>query len=729
VNRGVLKVLANSPDACDSDSNSIAIVVLKSIHDSEEFVSPKGATSLRGVEKMQLPNNDPEFAACDLALRKGQLPIARSLAENGVRDSEKCEDWKRAGIWYRGLAYYYRIQGKYSDSVNMARRAANIQPDEYQRALSLQMLAPCVILQEPDPAVAANALNMAEEACRAFPRDVYLSSCFLESKAFYSLLVLGDVERAVCYWQEGVAVLRRDSLTCYGADLVASNLSNLAFDLATLQGPRQAEEQLLKAFDLLRVAPDLPVLANAYDSLGFAYMLMGKLSPAESLFIKSVRIFRWLGHDPSVCDTLLHQSELYDRLRKPRLARLHAERALEIATDVNLRRLIVQARDRMSSIETLVRSFLPQPQRFHDLVYSSSAMKSVVANLKIVAPTNETVLILGDTGTGKELVARAVHAESARRNSQFVAFNCSTLSRDLIESRLFGHRKGAFTSAHSDHIGVVRSAERGTLFLDEIGDLSLEAQGALLRFLQSGEVQPVGAVRAIKVDTRVIAATNRNLAEEVEAGRFRLDLFYRLNTVTLSLPPLWMRREDIPVLACHFAKRVAAQYGKPEPEIDRQEMTRLMEHDWPGNVRELESYIRRRVLFGMTEIEPPELMFPSNGSKSSAAFGRFETVDAEPILDMLNRDWEGVAGEWASPLESLSSTISESIFEAEPGIRAFDSVPWRSLSPFEKRHRLEEALARSRGNITRAAELLGITRRTIQRFRSSARSRQAKAGD
>src|SRR5262249_37312666 len=306
-------------------------------------------------------------------------------------------------------------------------------------------------------------------------------------------------------------------------------------------------------------------------------------------------------------------SELCERKHQPKSARQHAERALAFAHEVNSKRLILKAQDRLASIESLVPTYLPAPRNFHGLLYASEGMHCVVAKLKAGARTSETVLVLGDTGTGKELVAQALHAESSRRNAPFIAFNCTALSRDMIESRLFGHRKGAFTGADRDHLGIIRAAEGGTLLLDEIGDLSLEAQGALLRFLQSREIQPVGETRPIKVDTRVVAATNRDLAKEVEAGRFRADLFHRLNVVALYLPPLWQRQDEIPVLARHFVRTVSQQHDLPGPTLEAAELAGLADYEWPGNVRELENYIRRRVILGDTEIRSQQAAVRATG--------------------------------------------------------------------------------------------------------------------
>ncbi len=221
---------------------------------------------------------------------------------------------------------------------------------------------------------------------------------------------------------------------------------------------------------------------------------------------------------------------------------------------------------------------------FHGLVYASFEMRFLIARLRIIAATNEVVLVLGESGTGKELVSRAVHQESRRRAHPFVAFNCSALSRELIESRLFGYRKGAFTGAYSDHQGVIGAAAGGSVFLDEIGDLTLEAQGALLRFLNNGEIQPVGATHPVIANVRVIAATNRDFA-------------------TLLVPPLRTRPEDVKELAHHFARVYSKEYGKAEPAFTREDMTRLTEYKWSGNVRELETCIKRLILFGELDIQ------------------------------------------------------------------------------------------------------------------------------
>ena len=230
------------------------------------------------------------------------------------------------------------------------------------------------------------------------------------------------------------------------------------------------------------------------------------------------------------------------------------------------------------------------------LLGRSEAMRELVEMVETVAPTEATVLISGESGTGKELVARAVQAASARCNKPFVTINCAALAENLLESELFGHEKGAFTGADRRREGRFVQAHGGTLFLDEIGEMPLSLQAKLLRVLQQGEVQRVGCDETIKVDVRVIAATNRVLADEVAAGRFREDLFYRLNVIGLEVPPLRARREDIPLLASTFLERHAASNRKTITGFTPQAMDAMLRYGWPGNVRELENAVERAVI-------------------------------------------------------------------------------------------------------------------------------------
>jgi transcriptional regulator with GAF, ATPase, and Fis domain len=226
----------------------------------------------------------------------------------------------------------------------------------------------------------------------------------------------------------------------------------------------------------------------------------------------------------------------------------------------------------------------------------SDALRYVLFRVEQVAPTDATVLILGETGTGKELVARAIHNSSPRKDRPLVKVNCAGLPSNLVESELFGREKGAFTGAHQMQMGRFELANGSTILLDEIGELPLELQAKLLRVLQDGEFERLGSPRTINVDVRVIAATNRNLQEQVEQGLFRRDLWYRLNVFPITVPPLKQRRGDIPLLATAFVKRFSTKLGRPGLTISDQTMQSLQAYSWPGNVRELENVIERAVI-------------------------------------------------------------------------------------------------------------------------------------
>jgi two-component system NtrC family response regulator/two-component system response regulator HydG len=234
--------------------------------------------------------------------------------------------------------------------------------------------------------------------------------------------------------------------------------------------------------------------------------------------------------------------------------------------------------------------------RIESIVGDSAALQAIFDVVKRAAPTKATVLLLGESGTGKELVAQAIHQESPRRDKPFVKVNCAALSETLLESELFGHERGSFTGAVGRREGRFELADGGTLFLDEIGDIAPSVQVKLLRVLQMREFERVGGTQTLKVDVRVVAATNRDLAAEVAAGKFREDLYYRLNVVAVTLPPLRARKGDIPALVSHFIKRYAQSYGKPVRGLLPGTLNALLRYDWPGNVRELENVIERAVV-------------------------------------------------------------------------------------------------------------------------------------
>lgn len=243
-------------------------------------------------------------------------------------------------------------------------------------------------------------------------------------------------------------------------------------------------------------------------------------------------------------------------------------------------------------------------------------MQRINALIERVAGTDATVLLTGESGTGKEIVARTLHNLSPRRHRPFVPINCSAIPRELLESELFGHARGAFTGAHASRAGMFQLSDRGTLFLDEIGEIPMSLQPKLLRVLQDREVRPVGADQSSSIDVRVIAATNKDLAHEIEAGTFREDLFYRLQVIPIHLPPLRSRRSDIPLLINHFLARANRKYGL-SARISEEASVYLWEYDWPGNVRELENVVERLVVLcehgeiGLTDLPPNVSKFVS----------------------------------------------------------------------------------------------------------------------
>src|SRR5436305_12014768 len=245
-----------------------------------------------------------------------------------------------------------------------------------------------------------------------------------------------------------------------------------------------------------------------------------------------------------------------------------------------------------------------------DIVGDSPAMRAVYRRTRLVAPSKTSVLLVGETGTGKELIARALHRLSPRADGPYVRVNCGALSESLLESELFGHVKGAFTGALDNKTGRFEAAHGGTIFLDEISSMSYKLQVKLLRVLQEREFERVGESRTIRVDTRVIAATNQQLEVEIEAGRFRDDLYYRLNVVPIYLPPLRERRKDIASLAGHFLERYCEENKRETPSIPDEVLERLQGYDWPGNVRELENYVERSVVLGQEGTVNFEAMQP-----------------------------------------------------------------------------------------------------------------------
>jgi len=283
---------------------------------------------------------------------------------------------------------------------------------------------------------------------------------------------------------------------------------------------------------------------------------------------------------------------------------------------------------------------LPDAAWRGEIVTRSPAMEEVLQQAKMVSATDASVFIYGESGTGKELLARAIHRASRRSGCEFVAVNCGAIPEPLLESELFGYVKGAFTGATRDHKGLFQAAHSGTLFLDEIGDMPLALQVKLLRVLQERQVRPVGAVASVPVDVRVVSASHRNLQDEMNAGRFREDLYYRLNVVSLSLPPLAQRREDIPLLANHFLQHLAERYGKNVAALAPDALELMLAASWPGNVRQLFNVVEQTVALSMTQLVPASLVqralqqAAANLSSLDEAKRRFERDYLVQLLKM-----------------------------------------------------------------------------------------------
>jgi formate hydrogenlyase transcriptional activator len=343
-----------------------------------------------------------------------------------------------------------------------------------------------------------------------------------------------------------------------------------------------------------------------------------------------------------------HPQELMARVGT-HLSLLNARQALE-EQNKRLRDEIEAHHRSKATIECLVDE-IRSSHNFVEIVGESPALKRLLGEVELVAATDSTVLILGETGTGKELVARAIHSGSTRRDRPLIKINCAALPRDLVESELFGHEKGAFTGATQQRRGRFELADGGTLFLDEIAELPLEAQGKLLRVLQEQEFERVGGSRSLRTDVRVIAATNRNLHQRLESGAFRADLYYRLNVFPLALPPLRERRQDIPHLVRYFMAKAARKVGKHFDSIAPAFLERAMLHDWPGNVRELENVVERAAILSTGSVLEASRVFSGadNASSAPAAKRSVETslydLERTHILRVLEQTRWVVEGE------------------------------------------------------------------------------------
>jgi two-component system response regulator PilR (NtrC family) len=351
---------------------------------------------------------------------------------------------------------------------------------------------------------------------------------------------------------------------------------------------------------------------------------------------------------------------------------------------------------RLSRENERLQNELSEKYAFNNIIGKSEAMRKVFELIRLAAPSRSNILIGGESGTGKELVAKAIHHNSPRARNAFVTVNSGSLPPELLESNLFGHVKGAFTGAISSKRGLFEVADGGSIFLDEIGTINLETQAKLLRVIQEKEFMRLGSVETIRVDVRIIAASNADLGELVKAGQFREDLFYRLNVITIPLPPLRRRREDIPLLISHFLKKYSDENRKKIPELTPDVMRVLMDHPWPGNVRELENTIERAVVLSTTdriglELLPdylrhpvptgqPSMIVPSEGIALKDAVSLYERNMILQSLELAN----GVQKRAAELLHLKPSTLNEMMKRL--------GIHWRSASAAATNGGEEEAV-------------------------------------
>lgn len=350
---------------------------------------------------------------------------------------------------------------------------------------------------------------------------------------------------------------------------------------------------------------------------------------------------------------------------RPQQLEVAVDQALEFA---RLKRENAQLREEVTQFRSI-----------REIIGDSEALSRIMETVRVVAPTRATVLFQGESGTGKELLARAVHNLSDRAEGPFIAINCAALPENLVESILFGHEKGAFTGAVKQVKGAFERADRGTLLLDEVSEMRMDLQAKLLRVLQEQEFERVGGTSAIKVDVRIVATTNRDLADYAQAGKFREDLYYRLTVVPILVPPLRERLEDIPLLVQHFASRSAAELGKPVKAIQAEAIDLLQDYEWPGNIRELAHAVERAVILSPADVLGPEAFDMSR-------FGLAPGVNPGPRAGTRPSGGKGSNG---IAVESLKLSDMEKVL-------------------------IEEALEATGNNRTKAAGLLGISVRTLR---------------
>ncbi len=640
--------------------------------------------------------SDARLWLAEASLQAGRVEQARALVAEVRSDL-------RAAVDVLAWGLHMRIQGKLEaadghiaaaiQSLGQSTSIFEIKGNEYDLAVNRAVLAR-MLEQHGRP---AESINHARSALEGFTRlgaeiDMRDTAAYIDSLTQSTMALPAGASRGLT--EDGSSYGARlqsdagppdpDLVSCIDGfigqrlvqasvsrDLLLHELAAVSRDQADSRGALVAE--LLRArSESGRLSHNVRVVASVgldQSSLATERELLASLWPRD---FEAHYVYPFADG----------QSDFLLRVVEPKASRFAARRItmepllrlVEQGLETDLLRSSMRRTLPLGSARMLTQAELP------GFICASRAMNRVIEQIHKIRSSDVTVLITGESGTGKELIARAVHTGSSRRFNTFLPFNCSAAPRELIESQLFGHRKGAFTGAVESNRGIVRAAERGTLFLDEVGDLPIELQPKLLRFLQEGEIHPIGESQPLQVDVRVVAATNSDLERAVTEGRFREDLFHRLNVIRIHVPPLRERREEIPALIDYYLKQYQQESAKSEIKLSQEALDLLVVYDWPGNVRQLCNELRRIVAYsepGATataEVLSPEIVQMTRQNKPGPS------SDAETI-----EDWHEATG---------GGTLAEAVEELE-----------RSM--------MRDALHRSKGNISQAARLLGLTRKGL----------------
>jgi formate hydrogenlyase transcriptional activator len=403
---------------------------------------------------------------------------------------------------------------------------------------------------------------------------------------------------------------------------------------------RVESESCMKSPDAIAIITGKPAVFGEQDLKN----LCSESPAAQHLITEGVKAFcsvPLLSHDRALgaLNVGRHRDDTFEPQDVELLGEVAKQVAIAVENSLAFRQVVDRA-EKLTEEKLYLQDEIRRESNFEEIIGESAALKGILGQVRTVAPTDSTILVLGETGTGKELIARAIHNLSSRRERTLVKVNCAAIPTGLLESELFGHEKGAFTGAIAQRVGRFELAHRGTLFLDEVGDIPSELQPKLLRVLQEQEFERLGSARTNRVDVRLVAATNADLAQKVANNQFRHDLYYRLNVFPIMIPPLRERKEDIPVLVRYFAQKYAQRMKKPIDTIPVKAMTALTEYHWPGNVRELENLVERAVILSRGhELEVPLSEFKRQTKAASADFPSslftLEQAEREHILRTL----------------------------------------------------------------------------------------------